>query len=69
VIIDHSVLEIFANGQALTARIYPTRHDALTTDLAVPAGNEAAPVCVERFEAWTVDSIWEDPRQLWPESD
>lgn len=69
VIIDHSVLEIFANGQALTARIYPTCHDALATDLAVPAGDEAAPVCVERFEAWTVDSIWKQGRQLWPESD
>src|SRR5690606_29091221 len=27
VLVDHSALEIFANGRALTARIYPTRPD------------------------------------------
>ena len=29
VLVDHSALEIFCNGQPLSARIYPTRDDAL----------------------------------------
>jgi beta-fructofuranosidase len=64
VLIDHSVLEIFANGQALTARVYPTQPDALATEVAVPASGPAdALVVVRRFEAWTVDSIWNGPRR------
>lgn len=29
ILIDHSALEVFAGGIPLTARVYPTRRDAL----------------------------------------
>lgn len=35
VLVDHSMLEIFANGQPLTARVYPSRHDATGVELTV----------------------------------
>jgi beta-fructofuranosidase len=60
VLIDHSVLEIFTNGQPLTARIYPTRPgDAVRTGISV--ANTTGPdswVVVKRFEAWHMRSIW-----------
>ena len=60
VLIDHSVLEVFANGQPLTARIYPNRpEDAVRT--AVSVASSTGPdsfVVVERFEAWRMRSIW-----------
>ena len=52
VLVDHSALEIFCNGQPLSARIYPTRDDALGTRLSVPDGGPD--VVVERFDAWTM---------------
>ena len=60
VLIDHSVLEIFANGQPLTARIYPIRpEDAVRTSISVASttGPDSS-VVVERFEAWRMRSIW-----------
>jgi beta-fructofuranosidase len=60
VLIDHSVLEVFANGQPLTARIYPTQpEDAVRTRISVASttGPDSS-VVVERFEAWPMRSIW-----------
>jgi beta-fructofuranosidase len=60
VLIDHSVLEVFANGQPLTARVYPTRpEDAVRTSISVASttGPDNV-VVVERFEAWRMRSIW-----------
>jgi beta-fructofuranosidase len=55
-LLDHSTLEVFINGQPLTARAYPTRTDALHTALTVPAHVGGQPnivdVTVARFEAW-----------------
>lgn len=63
VLVDHSALEIFANGRALTARIYPTRPDE-----AVGVGIGAdGDVALERFDAWQMASAFTDgPRPLWP---
>jgi beta-fructofuranosidase len=62
IIVDHSVLEIFANGRALTARIYPTRLDA--TGVSVRASH--GPARLERLDAWTMADIWTGPRPLRP---
>lgn len=62
VIIDHSVVEIFANGKALTARIYPTRQDAIHASVRVTGGS----VRLEQFDAWTMADIWTGPRPLRP---
>lgn len=55
-LLDHSALEVFLNGQPLTARAYPTRTDALHTAVTVPAHVGGLPnilgVTVKRFEAW-----------------
>ncbi|WP_314410490.1 glycoside hydrolase family 32 protein [Streptomyces kroppenstedtii] len=63
VLVDHSALEIFANGRALTARVYPTRPDE-----AVGVGIGAdGDVTLERFDAWRMMSAFTDgPRPLWP---
>ena len=60
VLIDHSVLEVFANGQPLTARIYPNRpKDAVRTGVSVASSTGPDSfVVVERFEAWRMRSIW-----------
>ncbi|HEY8719630.1 glycoside hydrolase family 32 protein [Pengzhenrongella sp.] len=70
VLVDHSALEIFAGGRPLTARLYPTRPDAVGTWVRTCAGpaagpNTAAPSC--SLEAWRMESIWNGPRPLWPE--
>ncbi|MFI5706524.1 glycoside hydrolase family 32 protein [Kribbella sp. NPDC051620] len=62
IIVDHSVLEIFANGRALTARIYPTRPDATGVSLRVSDGA----VRLEQLDAWTMADIWTGPRPLRP---
>lgn len=63
VLVDHSALEIFANGRPLTARVYPTRPDE-----AVGVGIGAdGDVTLERFDAWQMASAFTDgPRPLWP---
>ncbi|WP_460528672.1 glycoside hydrolase family 32 protein [Flindersiella endophytica] len=63
VIVDHSALEIFANGRALTARVYPTREDA--TGVRIAASN--APASLTRLDAWTMTGIWDGPRQARPD--
>lgn len=62
VLVDHSALEVFANGRALTARTYPARPDA--TGVEVRASN--APARLARLDAWTMTGIWDGPRQARP---
>jgi len=55
VFLDHSVLEVVANGRlCLTSRIYPTREDSIGVSLVAEGGS----VEVERLEAWRMNSIW-----------
>lgn len=54
VLIDHSAVEIFANGRPLTARVYPTRADA--RHLQLTARGRA--VELDSFDAWRMDGIW-----------
>ncbi|MEE1772556.1 glycoside hydrolase family 32 protein [Streptomyces sp. JV185] len=61
VLVDHSALEIFANGRALAARIYPTGPDALGTGIEA-----VGEVAVERLDAWRMDAVFDGPRPLWP---
>ncbi|MCF4121059.1 glycoside hydrolase family 32 protein [Antribacter sp. KLBMP9083] len=63
VIVDHSALEVFANGRPLTARIYPTRPDATGVELAASSGA----VTVTRLESWHMADAWDHrSRELWP---
>jgi beta-fructofuranosidase len=68
ILIDRSVLEIFANGQPLTARVYPTRpEDAVGTTISTPSiEGLTEPIVIERFDAWGMRSIWSEPRDMWP---
>ncbi|MER5177613.1 GH32 C-terminal domain-containing protein [Streptomyces sp. NPDC002896] len=53
VLVDHSALEIFANGRPLAARIYPTRPgDAVGVGIGADGD-----VTVERFDAWKMASV------------
>ncbi|MGW1109457.1 GH32 C-terminal domain-containing protein, partial [Streptomyces sp. NPDC002540] len=61
VLVDHSALEIFANGRALAARIYPTRPDALGVGIAAIGA-----VAMERLDAWQMAAVFDGPRPLWP---
>jgi beta-fructofuranosidase len=63
VLIDHSALEVFVNGRALTARVYPTRPDAVGCSLTVRSGS--ATLCSS--SSWEMRDIWADARTLWPE--
>ena len=52
VIVDHSIVEVFANGGlATTARIYPTRRDAT----GVQAWGMSGATHVESFEVWEIN--------------
>ncbi len=63
VLVDHSALEVFANGRALTARVYPTRADATGVELTGSRG----PVTVARLDSWLMADAWgPGPRELWP---
>ncbi len=64
IIIDHSVVEIFANGRPLTARIYPTRTDARNLHLTAHSDD----VVLESFDAWQIDGIWSGPRPTRPQT-
>ncbi|HEX8489229.1 MAG TPA: glycoside hydrolase family 32 protein [Propionibacteriaceae bacterium] len=54
VLIDHSVVEIFANGRPLTARVYPTRRDAHGLYLAA-AG---ADIMLDSLTGWQMNGSW-----------
>jgi len=62
VLVDHSALEIFANGRPLAARIYPTQLEAQGVSVLAPRGR----VDVERIDAWQMAGIWDGTRPLWP---
>ena len=65
VIVDHSALEVFANGRPLTARVYPTRLDAIGVELAARSDT----VTVTRLDGWHMADAWDGrPRELWPTS-
>jgi sucrose-6-phosphate hydrolase SacC (GH32 family) len=54
--VDHSVIEVFANGQAcISTRIYPTREDSV--NVSVFALYEAA-VTLNQLDVWEMKSIW-----------
>jgi beta-fructofuranosidase len=56
VFVDHSVIEVFANGRAaLTTRVYPTREDSLGVGLFA-CGGQARLVSLD---AWQIESIWD----------
>jgi beta-fructofuranosidase len=63
VLVDHSALEVFANGRALASRVYPTRPDALGLDAAA----HGPTVEVVRAETWRMADAFDGPRALWPE--
>ena len=57
IFIDHSVLEVFANGRAFVAsRIYPTRPDSLQVALIADGELE-----VPQLDAWTLQPAWPLP--------
>lgn len=60
VLVDHSALELFVNGRALAARVYPTREDALEVTLGCRDAS------VRTFDAWRMADAWSGPRQTWP---
>jgi beta-fructofuranosidase len=64
-LVDHSALEVFANGRALTARVYPTRDDARQVHARVTRGAAKLDVAT----VWQMHGIWEGPRALWPSGD
>jgi beta-fructofuranosidase len=54
VLADHSVIEVFANGQVcLTSRVYPSE-----TSLSVALFAEGGSVDVPALDVWTMRSIW-----------
>ncbi|MEW5957951.1 MAG: glycoside hydrolase family 32 protein [Chloroflexota bacterium] len=54
IFLDHSVIEIFANGRAcLTGRVYPSRADSLGLDLFTWGG----PAPVVSLDIWKMNSI------------
>jgi beta-fructofuranosidase len=63
VLVDHSALEVFVNGRALTARVYPTRPDAVGCSLRLLAGSAT----LRSSSSWEMRDIWHGPRALWPE--
>jgi beta-fructofuranosidase len=53
--LDHSVLEVFANGWAcFTTRIYPTRSDSMQLALSAVGGE----VVLKSLDLWAMYSIW-----------
>ncbi|GAA2734951.1 glycoside hydrolase family 32 protein [Pedococcus aerophilus] len=62
VLLDHSALEVFANGRALTARIYPTRADAVHVSVALVDGVAG----LEAATTWSMRDVWDGPRPLYP---
>jgi beta-fructofuranosidase len=56
VFVDHSVIEVYANGRAcLTSRIYPSRSDSLGVELFARGG----PAQLHQLDAWEMGSIWD----------
>lgn len=55
ILIDRSVIEIFANGRALTTRVYPTDLDSDRISVRASAGT----VELTSLSAWTMNGIWQ----------
>jgi beta-fructofuranosidase len=62
VLVDHSALEVFAGGRALTSRVYPTRDDARGAGIALLRGSAS----LDGATTWPMRGIWSGGRQLWP---
>jgi beta-fructofuranosidase len=60
VIVDHSALEVFANGKPLTARAYPTLGGGSVRLSAT------GPVRLRQLDAWRMEDVFDGPRQLFP---
>lgn len=60
VLVDRSAVEIFANGKALTARVYPTLGGT-----SVRLSAEGA-VRLLQLDAWRMEGIFSGPRPLFP---
>jgi beta-fructofuranosidase len=60
VIVDHSALEVFANGKPLTARAYPTLGGG-TVRLSA-----AGTVRLRQLDAWRMEGVFGGPRRLFP---
>jgi len=55
IFVDHSVVEVFANGRVcLASRVYPTRSDSLGVNLFAQAGSAHA----NALDVWTMASVW-----------
>jgi len=54
VFLDASVLEVFALGQSLSARIYPSRFDSLGVALMARGENPRV-----RVRIWALEDVWE----------
>jgi beta-fructofuranosidase len=55
VFVDHSVIEVFANGHTtLTSRIYPTRSDSLGVELVAQGGSAQ----LSSLDIWEMAAIW-----------
>lgn len=54
IFLDHSTLEIFANGRYLASRIYPVHTQSVSPELFVLQGN----VRVKALDIWSLASIW-----------
>jgi beta-fructofuranosidase len=55
VFVDHSVVEVFANGRAcLTTRVYPSRADSVGVELFARGG----PAQLDKLDVWEMRSIW-----------
>ncbi|TAP43522.1 glycoside hydrolase family 32 protein [Arthrobacter sp. S39] len=60
VLVDRSAVEIFANGKALTARVYPTLGGTSVRFAA------AGSVRLLQLDAWRMEGIFSGPRPLFP---
>ncbi len=53
VFVDRSVVEVFANGRCITARVYPSRPDSIGVELFAEGGSAV----VRRLDAWEMASM------------
>ncbi len=54
VFVDRSIVEVFANGKCITARIYPSRRDSVGVELFAQGGRAV----VSQLDAWEMASMW-----------
>jgi len=55
VFVDHSVIEVYANGSAcLTTRVYPLRAESVGVELFARGG----PAELRKLDVWEMRSIW-----------